>query len=42
MVKKDGSEYYTVVSPNGLASSSVNKDRIIIDYNGLHMYNSNN
>lgn len=42
MVKKDGTEYYTVISPNGLASSGVNKDRVIIDYNGLQMYNSNN
>lgn len=42
MVKKDGTEYYSVVSPNGLASSAVNRDRIVIDYNGLNMYNSSN
>lgn len=42
MAKNDGSSFYAVVSPNGLCSSAVNQDRIVVDYNGLTMFNSDN
>ncbi len=42
MVNEIDGTYYAALSPNGFCTSAINKDRIILDYNGLTMLNNEN